>query len=307
MSVKKILDYVSHPKKIVQSVKFRILAAKGKKMGDEEFLRKLYKLTMGYDLNLDNPVNFNEKLQWLKLYNRKPEYTIMVDKYRAKEYIAQKVGKEHVVPNLGMWENFDDIDFDALPEKFVLKCNHDCGGLIICKDKSKLDIEAARKKINNCLNKNYYMSSREWPYKNVKPCIIAEEYLELPQGLTEYKLFSFNGKAEIVLVCKGIAHTASRTNTFFDRAFNKLPIQSLLPNQKEEEQKPAQYEKMLEIADKLSEGIPQVRVDFYVVNERVYVGEMTFFHNSGLCKIVPEEWERKMGDLIILPEKTVGE
>lgn len=305
MFAKKLFSYMTSPKKCIRYIKQRILFSDyGKKIDDKEYLKRLFKLRMGYELDLDNPKTFNEKLQWLKLYNRKPEYTIMVDKYRAKEFIAQKVGQEHVVPNLGMWENFDDIDFDTLPDKFVLKCNHDCGGLIICKDKSKLDIDAARKKINDCLKKNYYWTSREWPYKDVKPCILAEEYLDMPEGLTEYKLFSFNGRAEIILVCKGIAHTPSRTNTFFDRDFNRLPIQSLLPNQKEEEPKPAEYEQMLAIADKISEGIPQVRVDFYIIKGKVYVGEMTFFHNTGTTKINPEEWDRKMGDWIILPEKT---
>ena len=153
------------------------------------------------------------------------------------------------------------------------------------------------------MKKNYYWSSREWPYKNVKPCIIAEEYLDMPTGLTEYKIFSFNGRAEVVLVCKGIAHTSNRTNTFFDRDFNKLPIQTLLPNQKEEEERPAEYDQLLAIADKLSEGIPQVRVDLYIFEGRIYVGEMTFFHNSGLCKINPDGWDEKLGDWIILPKR----
>ncbi len=274
-----------------------------KVLPDKPYLKMFFKLKLNKTLNLKNPKTYNEKLQWLKLYNRNPEYSKIVDKYEFKKYIAEKLGSEYVIPTIGRWEKFDDIDFDALPEKFVLKCNHDSGGLVICKDKSKLDIQAAKEKIEKCMKVNYYWRGREWPYKQVKTCIIAEEYLDMPAGLTEYKLFGFNGRTEIVLVCKGIAHTSNRTNTYFDRAFNKLSLQSLLPNQKEEEQKPAEYEQLLAIADKLSEGIPQVRVDLYIFEGKIYVGEMTFFHNSGMCPIYPEEWDEKMGDFIKLPSE----
>ncbi len=295
MTFKGLKYYLNNPKRI-----YAFFATKNMLnwMPDSAFLKLAYRMNMKKILNLKNPETFNEKLQWIKLYDHNPEYTRIVDKHEFKNYITEKLGSEYVIPTIGKWDNFDDIDFDKLPEKFVLKCNHDSGGIIICKDKAKLDIEAARKIINRCLKRNYFWGNREWPYKNVKPCIIAEEYLDLPEGLTEYKLFSFNGRAEIILVCKGIAHTPSRTNTFFDRDFNKLPIQSLLPNQEEEEIKPAEYEQLLAIADKLSEGIPQVRVDFYIFEGQVYVGEMTFFHNSGMCKINPEEWDKKMGDMI---------
>lgn len=267
---------------------------------DKLYLQIIFKLKLNEKLDLKNPRTFNQKLQWLKLYNRNPQYTKIVDKYEFKNFITEKIGAEHVIPTIGRWEKFDDIDFETLPDKFVLKCNHDSGGLVICKDKSKFDKQAAKEKIEKCMRVNYYLRGREWPYKNVKPCIIAEEYLDLPSGLTEYKIFSFNGRAEIIDVCKGIAHTGNRTNTFFDRDFNRLPIQTLLPNQKEEEQKPAEYEQLLAIADKLSEGIPQVRVDFYIFKGRIYVGEMTFFHNSGLTEINPREWDRKLGDMISL-------
>lgn len=272
-------------------------------LSDKLYLKIVFKLKMDKRLNLKNPKTFNEKLQWLKLYNRNPEYSRIVDKYEFKNYISEKIGSEYVIPTIGRWDKFDDIDFDALPEKFVLKCNHDSGGLVICKDKSTFDKQAAKEKIEKCLKVNYYWRGREWPYKNVKPCIIAEEYLDLPSGLTEYKIFSFNGEAKVIDVCKGIAHTGNRTNTFFDRDFNRLPVQTLLPNQKEEEQKPAEYRQLLDIADKLSQGIPQVRVDFYIFNGQIYVGEMTFFHNSGLCPINPYEWDEKMGDMIVLDKQ----
>ena len=282
----------------------QILKEIGKKLvvfvPSKMWLSYRFKSRMGYKMDWKNPKTYNEKLQWLKLYNRNPEYTRIVDKNEFKNYIAEKLGKEYVIPTIGKWDKFDEINFNELPDKFVLKCTHDSGGIVICKDKSKLDIKQARDKISKCLKENYYDVSREWPYKNVKSCIIAEEYLDLPEGLTEYKLFSFNGRAEIILVCKGIAHTPDRTNTFYDRDFNKLPIQSLLPNQIEEEIKPDEYEQLLAIADKLSEGIPQVRVDFYIYKGQIYIGEMTFFHNSGMHKINPKEWDLKMGDMINL-------
>ena len=304
MVAKKIFEHIVNPKKCIKYLGDKLLYSPyGRKMDDEKYLKTLFKFRMGYALDLKNPKTFNEKIQWLKLYNRNPEYTRIVDKYEFKSYIAEKLGAEYVIPTIGKWDKFEDIDFDVLPDKFVLKCNHDSGGLVICKDKSKLDIDAARKKINACLKQNYYYTAREWPYKDVKPCIIAEEYLDLPDGLTEYKLFSFNGRAEIVLVCKGVAHTSNRTNTFFDRDFNRLPIQNVLPNQKEDEQKPPEYEQLLSIADKLSEGIPQVRVDFYIFKGQVYVGEMTFFHNTGMCKFTPRGWDEKLGELIKLPNE----
>mgnify|MGYP000927822232 CR=1 FL=1 len=179
------------------------------KMDDESFLKMAYKRKFGKELDLKNPVTFNEKLQWLKLHDRKPEYTTMVDKYEAKAYIAQKIGEEYVVPTLGVWEKFDDIDFTKLPNAFVLKCTHDSGGLVICKDKSKLDREKARKKINKSLHSNYFGGGREWPYKNVKPRIIAEPLLKddatkvgEQECLTDYKFFCFGGIPKIVYISK---------------------------------------------------------------------------------------------------------
>ncbi|MBE7046067.1 MAG: glycosyl transferase [Ruminococcaceae bacterium] len=276
------------------------LTSFSKKLSDETVLKAHYKKRTGKKLNISNPKTFNEKLQWLKIHNRNPEYTRIVDKVTFKDYIREKLGDGYTVPTLGVWDKFDDIDFDKLPDKFVLKCNHDSGGLIICKDKSKLDIDHAREIIEKCLKRNYYWSSREWPYKDVKPCILAEEYLDLPEGMVEYKLFSFNGEAKVIDVCMGIAHTSSRTNTFYDREWNKLPIQTLLPNEKGDIEAPKELPQMLEIADKLSKGIPQVRVDFYIYKGQIYLGEMTFFHNSGTCPINPEEWDYKLGEYIDL-------
>lgn len=294
---KKIIKYI-----VDSDFRFSVNTRYGKYnyLSDVDFLKRKYKALMKKELNLDNPQMFNEKLQWLKLHDHNPEYTRIVDKITFKEFITEKIGSEYTVPTLGVWDNFDDIDFSKLPDKFVLKCNHDSGGLVICKDKSKLNKKKARRKINNSLKRNFYMQGREWPYNDVKPRILAEEFLEMPDGITEYKLFSFNGRTEIVLVCKGVAHTEGRTNTFFDRDFNRIPVENVLKNQTEPEEKPAEYDKLLEIADKLSEGIPQVRVDFYIINGRIYLGEMTFYHNSGFAPFTPEEWDYKFGEYIDL-------
>ena len=172
-------------------------------MSDEQFLKKEFFLAMGKPLDLDNPKTFNEKLQWLKIHNRKPEYTTMVDKYAAKQYVADKIGSQYIIPTLGVWDHFDDIDFDALPDQFVLKCTHDSGGLVICKDKSGLDKKAAKRKIEHCLRRKYYYAHREWPYKDVKPRIIAEKYMTngTSEELNDYKLMCFNGKVKETFVC----------------------------------------------------------------------------------------------------------
>ena len=162
-------------------------------MSDEAYLKFMYKLKMKRKLNLSDPQTFNEKLQWLKIYDRKPEYTTMVDKYEAKKYVADIIGEEYIIPTLGVWDRFEDIDFDELPDQFVLKCTHDSGGLVICRDKSKLDLKAAKKKINKSLKRNYYWIGREWPYKNVRPRIIAEKFMTDPTSddLQDYKFFFF--------------------------------------------------------------------------------------------------------------------
>lgn len=272
-------------------------------MSDEDYLKKAFWLNMGYPLDLENPQTFNEKLQWLKLYDRKPIYTTMVDKYEAKKYVADVIGEEYIIPTLGVWDKFDDIDFSVLPDQFVLKCTHDSGGVVICRSKADLNLEEARKKINQSLKRNYYWQGREWPYKDVKPRIIAEEYLYSTTGedLTEYKVFCFGGIPKMVLVCMGAAHGNGRTNDFCDLELHRFPFTTLNPNSMVELKKPEGYEKMLELAGKASDGIPVLRVDFYIVDGNTYLGELTFFHNSGLCAFDPKEWDQRLGDWINLP------
>ena len=253
--------------------------------------------------NLKKPKTFNEKLQWLKIHDRKPEYTKMVDKYEAKKYIAENVGEEYVVPNIGVWEKFEDIDFESLPEQFVLKCTHDCGGLVIVKDKSKLDIEAARNKINKSLRRNYFWEGREWPYKNVKPRIIAEKYLEDSRTgeLPDYKFFCFNGIARALFIATERSNESEETKfDFYDMDFNHLPFTNGHPNANVIPAKPETFDKMKELAEKISKGIPLLRVDFYEVDGKVYFGELTFSHWSGMIPFKPEEWDRKLGDMIVI-------
>lgn len=274
-------------------------------LNDERFLRKRYKAVFGHEINLENPQTYSEKLQWLKLYNHNPLYNTLVDKAAVKDYVAEKIGEEHIIPTLGVWENFSEINFDKLPNQFVLKTTHDSGGVVICKDKKTFDIKRARKKIKKSLKRNYFLQNREWPYKDVKPRIIAEEFItDLGKdGLCEYKIFCFNGEPKVVLLCKGEAHGAGRTNDYCDLEYNRLPFVSVNPNSKGEIKKPEEHDEIIEIAKKLSEGIPQVRVDTYVSNGKIYFGELTFFHNSGFSKFEPSEWDKILGDYITLPER----
>lgn len=269
-------------------------------MPDKQYLEILYHASMGEKLNLSNPKKFNEKIQWLKLYNRDPAYTTMVDKYAVKTYIASKIGKEYIIPTIGVWESFDDIDFDALPNQFVLKCTHDSGGLVVCSDKTKLDKEKARKKIESSLRTNYYYSGREWPYKNVPHRIIAEQYMA--DDLRDYKLFCFDGVPRMTLVCSERFTKDGLKEDFYDEAWNHLNVQipahgnAILPIQR-----PKQYELMKKLAAKLSEKMPFARIDFYEINEKVYFGEITFYPTSGFEGFKPEEWNLKLGEWIKLP------
>lgn len=275
-------------------------------INDKTYLQIAYRIAMGKKLPLDNPQTYNEKLQWLKLYDRKPEYTLMVDKFEAKKYAARIVGEQHIIPTLGVWDRFDDIDFDKLPNQFVLKCTHDSGGLIICKDKTKLNKEKARSVINGCLKNNYYWGQREWPYKDVKPRIIAEKFMVDESGyeLKDYKWFCFDGepKALFIATDRGVKGEETKFD-FFDMEFNHLPFTNGHPNANKEIKRPTGFDEMRVLAKKLSKGIPHVRVDFYDINGHIFFGELTFFHWSGMTPFVPEEWDYTFGSWIKLPNK----
>ena len=275
---------------------------------DKMYLKLKYRAALGKKLDLKNPKTFNEKMQWLKLYDRKPEYTRMVDKYEAKLYVAEKIGKQYIIPTLGVWDRFEDIDFDSLPDQFVLKCTHDSGGLVICRDKSKLDKETAKTIIKSSLKRNYYYYAREWAYKDVKPRIIAERYMkeENNDTLTDYKVFCFNGEPKTVLTVVGGHDDENVTKRrMYDTDWNLLPIGLHgKPFVNEPQEKPAQLEEMLKLAKVLCANIPHVRVDFYVIGGKVYFGEITFFHMSGIVQLDPPQWDKTFGNWISLQKGT---
>ena len=271
---------------------------------DKLWLQIKYVCRMGKYPDLNNPKTFNEKIQWLKLHNRKPEFSAMVDKYEVKKLIAERMGEEYLIPTLGVWERFEEIDFDALPEQFVLKCTHDSGGLVICKDKSKLDLEQAKRKITNSLHTNYYWHGREWPYKNVKPRIIAEKYMVDESGveLKDYKIFNFGGQPKLIQV--DFNRFVKHTKNIYDTEWNYLNVAINYPTDPTVAiKKPECLNKMLEMAKELSADIPFLRTDFYVVNEKIYFGELTFSPGSGFMRITPESFDLEMGSWIPLPGK----
>lgn len=287
--------------------RFKIDSSRGKynDMPDREYLQRRFQAELGKSLDLDNPQTFNEKLQWLKLYNRKPEYTMMVDKYKVREYIAQELGEEYLIPLLGVWDDPDEIDFDALPNQFVLKCNHNSGtGMCICKDKSKLNIEKVKKELRKGLKEDYYLKFREWPYKDVPRKIIAEKYMEDASGeLRDYKFYCFNGVMKFVMINSDRNTDKPTRADYFDRDFNWLDFTWGYSHAEVHPQKPEQFEKMVAIAEQLSKGLPHIRVDLYDCNGKIYFGELTFFDGSGFDKIEPLEWDYKIGEMLKLPSK----
>ena len=275
-------------------------------ISDKFFLQIVYWARTGNKLNLDSPKTFNEKLQWIKLYDRRPEYTMMVDKYKVREYIANKLGKEYLIPLLGVWDDPDEIDFDALPDQFVLKCNHNSGlGMCICKDKSKLDIQKVKEELRKGLKQDYYLTGREWPYKNVPRKIICEKYMVDESGyeLKDYKFYCFNGKVRLVMINSDRMSNEKTKADYFDEDFTHLNFTWGYENAKVTPQKPNNFENMKILAEKLANRIPQVRVDFYQTPAGIYFGEMTFFDGSGFDRFNPIEWDYKIGSMLKLPDK----
>jgi len=272
-------------------------------MDDEQYLRLQYLLSMNDELNLNPPQTFNEKLQWLKLHDRKPLYTQLVDKYKNRKYVAQKIGDAYLVDLLGVYDSYEAIDFDNLPDQFVLKANHASGGVYICRDKSQIDHKALKQDVDRWLGKNYYWLHREWPYKNVEPKIIIEEYIadESETGLKDYKFFCFNGEPKFMYIAS--SRDVDTKFDFYDLDFNHLDFKQQHDNSTIPLEKPKGFEKMIELSRKLAENIPHVRVDLYDIDGDIYFGEMTFFHNSGNVPFEPEEWDQKIGDLLELPHK----
>ena len=227
----------------------------------------------------------------------------MVDKYAAKEYVASKIGEKYIIPTLGVWNCSDDININLLPDRFVLKCTHDSGGVVLCDHKSNFDLDAAKRKIDNCLKRNYYWSGREWPYKNVPRRIIAEEFMKSDAGgLSDYKVHCFNGEPKLILVCKDRFTSTGLTEDFFSSDWEHLDIRRPShPNSKTEITKPDELSEMLTLARKLSEDIPFLRVDFYIIEHKVYFSELTFYPASGFERFVPEKWDETLGSWLELP------
>lgn len=269
-------------------------------LNDKEYLKMQYEIVMGKKLNLDNPKTYNEKLQWLKLNDRKPEYTKMVDKSESKKYVSEIIGEQYIIKTLGLYEKFDDIDFDKLPNQFVLKCTHDSGGIVICKDKEKLDKKAAKKKLSKHLTRNYFYEYREYPYKNVKPMIMAEEYMEDKNNeeIKDYKIYCFEGEPKVIDVCSN--RSVKLEQSYFDADWNLINIFEGGSVRNNNILKPVHFEEMKEIARKLSKGLKTVRIDLYEINNKVYFSEITFYSNAGMERFEPEEFNEKMGDMILI-------
>ena len=273
------------------------------RINDKLYLEILYKKIFNKKLDLNNPKTFNEKLQWLKLYDRNPKYIKMVDKYLVKNYIKDTIGEKYIIPTLGIYDRFDEIDFDKLPNQFVLKCTHDSGSTVICRDKNYFDYKLARKKIEKALKRNFFYGGREWPYKNIKPRIIVEKYMEAEahKGLLDYKFMCFNGKVQCSFVCLDRNSQDGLKVDFYDLQWKKLPFKRHYPNSQLEIPKPKNYDLMLQLAEKLSKDIPFVRVDFYETNGTIYFGELTFYPGSGFEEFTPEKYDKILGDMLVLP------
>lgn len=268
---------------------------------DEVYLKLRYYVTFHRRLNLQNPQTYNEKLQWMKLYDRNPIYKQLVDKYEVRAFVADRIGEEHLIPCLGVWDHFDEIDFDSLPDQFVMKCTHDSGSVYICRDKHKLDYKSLKKRFEPALKNNQYLGGREWAYKDVKGRIIAEEFMvdDSAIGLKDYKFFCFDGavKAMFIATDRGVENQDVKFD-FFDENFNHLPFKHGHENAKNRPHKPEGFEEMIALAEKLSEGLRHVRVDLYNINGKIYFGEMTFYHHCGFVPFEPEEWDLKFGEWI---------
>ncbi|HBI6973919.1 ATP-grasp fold amidoligase family protein [Clostridium perfringens] len=272
-------------------------------MPDKTFLSLKFKFRMGKKLDLSNPQTFNEKLQWLKLYNRKSEYTMMADKYLVRKYIADKLGEEYLIPIIGVWDEPNEINFEKLPNKFVLKCNHNSGlGMCICRNKNILDIKKTKKNLKKGIRQDYYLTSREWPYKNIKRKIIAEKYMEdSNRQINDYKFTCFNGKVDNVMIC--IDRSSKDTKFyFFDRDWNLMRL-----NKRGKEapkdftlEKPKNLDKMFQIAEELSKGLPYARIDLYNLDGKIYFGEITFFPEAGYDSNLLSETDKYFGNQINL-------
>ena len=295
----KLKEFVKNPFKIAN-----FLAAKHLLdwIPDEPYLKLRFRAVFGRKMDLDNPKTYNEKLQWIKLYDHNPDYMMMVDKVDVKSYVAGLVGEEYVIPTLGVWEHVEDIDFDSLPNRFVLKCTHDSGGLVICKNKSQLNVEEAKRKLQKSMNSNYFKWGREWPYKELKPRIIAEEFIGDERIPIDYKFYCFNGRIDSVMLCLD-RDMGYPKFLFYDTEWNRQNYMWKEHVIEKEPEAPKNFSKMLEIAQKLSEGMPCVRIDLYNIHGEIYFGEITIFNQDGFDTDITYDTDLHWGKLTKLPMK----
>lgn len=284
-----------------QSSKQAMIFLASRLMPERIYLKLYYRLVFGKPLNLKDPRTYNEKLQWLKLNDHNPLYTQLVDKYLVRRYVSNRVGDRYLIPLHGVWDSFEEIDWENLPDRFVLKTTHDSGTVIVCRDKGRFEIEPARRVINASLARNYYYLTKEWPYKNVKPRIIAEQYMDdgSGTGLRDYKFFCFNGEPKFLFVAsdRGVHQTKF---DFFDMQFQRLNIAQHYPNSEKKIDRPDSFNEMISIAKALSRGLVHVRVDLYEIGGHPYFGELTFYHFSGLAPFNPPEADERIGDMLDL-------
>lgn len=262
----------------------------------------LYALRIGQWPRLTHPETFNEKIQWMKLHLRDPVYTTLADKYAVREYVADAIGAEHLIPLLGRWQSFDEIDFDALPDAFVLKCNHDSQHVVLCPEKAKLDKAAARALLTDALAHNWYWNGRQWAYKNIKPCIIAEQYLTQADGsgAVDYKVLCFGGEPELIALEK--IEAGARHISYFNTAWQPLPLERTdYKNIVTLPEPPQNLPELLGCARSLAQNKPFARVDLYSANETVYFGEITLYQGNGLGQFVQKEWDDILGKKLVLP------
>ena len=296
-----IIKYIRHPQSALLP-----LAGKGylNWLDDRAFLKLIFKANVGYTLNLNNPRTFNEKLQWLKIYDHNIKYQTYVDKYAVKSYIADQIGEKYVIPTIGVWDEVNRIDFDKLPSQFVLKCVHGSSCNIICNDKGSLDVQKTREKLEYWMHKNWYWLGREWPYKAIQPRIIAEQFLEDGTGqLMDYKFFCFNG----VVKCFKIdfdRSTEHRANYYTpDGALLEFGEMICPPDYERKIAMPVSLSNMISIAERLSKGIPFVRVDLYEVKGQIFFGELTLYPAAGLGPFTEKKWDYTLGEWLQLPEE----
>lgn len=300
----KWIERLKHPQR-----SFRFFLIKVPKLvSDKLYIQCLWEKRMGYRLDLNAPKTYNEKLQWLKLHDRKPVYTTLVDKYAVKGIVAKAIGNQYIIPTISVWDSVEEIKLDTLPNQFVLKTTHDSGSICICKDKHSFNLDHAKKVLKKSLHHDYYLSGREWPYKDVPRRIIAEPYMEdyETHELRDYKFFCFDGKVKIMFIATGRQEREEPYFDFFDLDFNHIDLRHGHPNAPFHLEKPKHFELMVSLSEKLSRGIPQVRVDFYVANDQVYFGEMTFFHHGGFMPFDPIKWDEIMGSWINLPSQSAN-